>query len=102
VLDISAFPGMSGAPVFAVAQGMYETESAQLKAGVINKFLGIYASMQMLNKNKFLEQLVNQIPVGIKDQESLQLGHVWKASLIFDVLNKFDIEDYSKNILSKI
>lgn len=102
VLDISAFPGMSGAPVFAVAQGMYETTDGGMQGGVINKFLGIYASMQMLNKNKFLEQLVNQIPVGIKDQESLQLGHVWKATLIFEVLEKFDINTYTENIFKKI
>ncbi|GGF40794.1 S1 family peptidase [Echinicola rosea] len=102
VLDISAFPGMSGAPVFARAQGMYETIDGGMQGGVINKFIGVYASMQMLTKNKFLEQLVNQTPVGIKDQESLQLGHVWKASLIFDVLNKFDIEDYTDNILKQL
>jgi Trypsin-like peptidase domain len=102
VLDISAFPGMSGGPVFAVAQGMYETIDGGLEGGVINKFLGIYASMQMLNKHKFLEQLINQVPVGIKDQESLQLGHVWKASLIFDTLNKFDIANYIENTLTRI
>jgi V8-like Glu-specific endopeptidase len=102
VLDISAFPGMSGAPVFARVQGMYETEAGGMKSGRINKFLGVYASMQMLNKTKFLEQLINQTNVGIKDQESLQLGHVWKASLIFEVLNDFDIDIYTVNILRKI
>jgi hypothetical protein len=102
VLDISAFPGMSGAPVFAIAHGMYETEAGGMQGGSIKKFIGIYASMQMLTKNKFLEQLINQIPVGIIDQESLQLGHVWKASLIFDVLNKFEINTYTENILRKL
>ena len=56
----------------------------------------------MLTKNKFLEQLITQVPVGIKDQESLQLGHVWKASLIFEVLEKFDIDTYTETILKKI
>lgn len=102
VLDISAFPGMSGAPVFARVQGIYETEEGAIKTGRINKFLGVYASMQMLNKNKYLEQLINQTNVGIKDQESLQLGHVWKASLIFEVINIFDIDEYTENILRKI
>ncbi|MGB4415521.1 MAG: hypothetical protein WBI53_11665 [Paludibacter sp.] len=69
--------------------------------GVINKFIGIYASMQMLNKNKFLEQLITNVSVGIKDQESLQLGHVWKATLIFDVLKNFDIDNYTEQILRK-
>ena len=102
VLDISAFPGMSGAPVFARAQRMYETIDGGMTGGVINKFIGVYASMQMLTKNKFLEQLITQVPVGIKDQESLQLGHVWKASLIFEVLEKFDIDTYTETILKKI
>jgi hypothetical protein len=81
---------------------MYETEAGGMQGGSIKKFIGIYASMQMLTKNKFLEQLINQIPVGIIDQESLQLGHVWKASLIFDVLNKFEINTYTENILRKL
>lgn len=102
VLDISAFPGMSGAPVFAVAQGMYETTEGTLEGGFINKFLGIYASMQMLNKHKYLEELINHTSVGIKDTESLQLGHVWKAQLIFDVLKEFSISEYTEKILNKI
>lgn len=102
VLDISAFPGMSGAPVFARVQGMYETIEGGMKEGLINKFLGIYASMQMLNKNKFLELLITKNTVGIKDSESLQLGHVWKSELIFEVLNDFDANDYTNNILKKI
>lgn len=101
VLDISAFPGMSGSPVFAVARGTYETNDGKIVTGSIQKFLGIYASMQMLTKNKFLEQLITQTPYGIKDQESLQLGHVWKASLIFEVLNNFNAENYQKTVLNK-
>jgi len=101
VLDISAFPGMSGSPVFALAQGAYETTDGNMEFGTINKFLGVYASMQMLTKNKYLEQLITQMPYGIKDQESLQLGHVWKASLIFEVLEKFDYNSYQQNNLDK-
>ncbi|MGM0913867.1 MAG: S1 family peptidase [Pseudomonadota bacterium] len=103
LLDISAFPGMSGSPAFAISYGTYESTSGAAKVGGVRKFLGIYASMQMLNKQMYLEQLVHADPkLGVKDQESLELGHVWKASLIIDLINNLDIEKYDQDILAKI
>lgn len=103
LLDISAFPGMSGSPAFAVTYGAYESTSGAAKVGGVRKFLGIYASMQMLNKQMYLEQLVQSDPrLGVKDQESLQLGHVWKASLIIDLINTIDIVKYEREILAKL
>lgn len=57
VIDISAFPGMSGSPAFVISNGTYETEGGGTTVGSARKFMGIYASMQMLKERKFLEQL---------------------------------------------
>ena len=103
LLDISAFPGMSGAPAFAIAYGTYESTSGAAKVGGARKFLGIYASMQMLNKEMYLEELVNsESSLGIRDQESLQLGHVWNASLIIDLVNSIDVHRYDSEVLQKL
>ena len=103
LLDVSAFPGMSGSPAFAISYGTYESTSGAAKVGGVRKFLGIYASMQMLNKQLYLEQLVHADPMlGVKDQESLELGHVWKASLIIELINSIDTQKYDHEILAKL
>lgn len=69
LVDVSAFPGMSGAPVLAVANGVYETEDGQLRSGRLWRLLGVFSSM----------------PVVRGAETNLQLGYVWKASLIADL-----------------
>ncbi len=103
VIDISAFPGMSGAPAFVVVNGAYEMEQGGTTVGQVRKFMGIYASMQMLSEKRYLELLPsNTKKPGIINTESLELGHVWKASLIFNIINNIDINEYEKTILSDI
>lgn len=103
IIDISAFPGMSGAPAFVIVNGAYELESGATTVGRVQKFMGIYASMQMLTEMKYLELLPssNKKP-GIINTESLQLGHVWKASLIFRMINDINISEYERTILSDL
>lgn len=102
-VDISAFPGMSGAPAFAVAYGMYESEDGSSHAGGARKFIGIYASMQMLNQKIFLEELTHsKTDQGIFHSESLQLGHVWKARLIDELINEIDIKKWESEIAANL
>lgn len=103
VIDISAFPGMSGSAAYAVAYGSYETEKNQINIGGARRFLGVYASMQMRKEHKFLEELAHsEKGPGIVHTESLQLGHVWKAQLIVDVINGINLEQYEKDVLQKL
>jgi hypothetical protein len=69
LVDVSAFPGMSGAPVLAVANGVYETRDGQLRSGRLWRLLGVFSSM----------------PVARGGGTNLQLGYVWKAALIADI-----------------
>ena len=104
VIDISAFPGMSGSPAFSISHGSYETEDGgfAVATGTTQKFLGIYASMQMLNERKYLEEFTNtDKKIGVALSQSLQLGQVWKASLIFDIINNINIEEYEKMLNDK-
>jgi len=75
LIDVSAFPGMSGSPVFGISYGMYETEEGNTSVGGSRKFLGIYSSMQMLTQKKLLEEIksvknaINRISRELKKME---------------------------------
>jgi len=103
LIDISAFPGMSGSPAFAVANGAYQTVDGPTTVGQVRMFLGIYASMQMVTEAKFLEELAQKdSEKGIKISSSLELGHIWKSDLIVNMINKIDIEKYENEIIKKL
>ncbi|WP_223509622.1 serine protease [Rahnella sp. GSA61A] len=96
VVDISAFPGMSGSPAFYVTHNGYLTKGGDMIMGVGMSvhFLGIYASMQMLNDDLYLEQVESGTGYKVSHKESLQLGHVWKSSLIEEIADTFDEKNY--------
>ena len=102
IVDVSAFPGMSGSPVFAIVNGAYESDQGGTVVGNARKFLGIYSSMESIEENKYLEELQINKKEGIIMTESLQLGHVWKAQLIIDIVKTIDIQKYEKKILRNL
>jgi hypothetical protein len=79
LVDVSAFPGMSGSPVLAVANGVYEDERGvmQLGRGFI-RLLGVFSAMPVIRSDT----------PGQSDT-SLQLGIVWKASLIAELARQY-------------
>ncbi len=93
---------MSGSPVFAISYGMYETEEGNTTVGGIRKFLGIYASMQMVGKEKYLEEIVHGVRLGIVDSESLEIGHVWKADLILETVKSINVQKYQEEVLKNL
>lgn len=78
LVDVSAFPGMSGSPVLAVANGVYEDEREVMRTGRVVRLLGVFSAMPVMR---------SQTP-GQSDI-SLQLGYVWKASLIADLARAY-------------
>ena len=57
----------------------------------------------MLNKQMYLEQIVHADPkLGVNSQESLELGHVWKAELVIELINSVDTKKYNQEILAKL
>lgn len=104
VVDISAFPGMSGSPAFYVSHNGYTTKNGDITVGggMAVHFLGVYASMPMLNSDLYLEQVQNQYTYKVSHSESLQLGHVWKAKLLEEIANTFDPENYVDHFTRKV
>ncbi len=94
LIDISAFKGNSGSPVFAISNGSYTSGSGGM---VINgaqnrKFLGVYSA----------NTKATTIIEGVGPfQQDLQLGVVWKAKLIPEIIAKNSVENYEK-IVQKV
>jgi len=104
LIDVSAFPGMSGSPVFAISpHGVYESKEGSIKMGRnLKTFLGIYSSMEMLRKKKYLEEIVHEGKYGIIDYESLEIGYVWKADLILETVKSIHVEKYQNDVLQNL
>ena len=84
LVDVSAFPGMSGSPVLAVANGIYENEDGQMRSGRVLKLLGIFSAMPVVREMKGGVTSPDGSPA-IATETALQLGYVWKAALIADL-----------------
>jgi hypothetical protein len=88
LVDVSAFPGMSGSPVLAVANGIYENEAGQMRSGRVLKLLGIFSAMPVVRAMKPASAGVDAEPE-VATETALQLGYVWKAALIADLAREY-------------
>lgn len=88
LVDVSAFPGMSGSPVLAVANGIYEDEDGQMRTGRVLKLLGIFSAMPVVRELKPASASADAAPE-IATETALQLGYVWKAALIADLARQY-------------
>lgn len=104
LVDVAAFAGMSGAPVVALASGLWESEDepGNLIVGSSRRLLGVYTSMMMRDTKRYLEDVSQSQVPGVRYQESLQLGYVWKASLIQEIVSSLDPVRYIADVLSQI
>ena len=82
LVDVSAFPGMSGSPVLAVANGIYETEDGPWRTGRVLKLLGIFSAMPVVREQRPADPSAGIFTAPPPTETSLQLGYVWKAALI--------------------
>ena len=88
LVDVSAFPGMSGSPVLAVANGLYEAEDGSMRSGRIWKLLGIFSAMPVVRERRPVDAAGFSTEAQTIET-SLQLGYVWKAGLIADLAKSY-------------
>lgn len=93
LVDVSAFPGMSGSPVFGISHGTFETKQGT-GVGNARKLLGIYSDMEMLESKKSLELIQQDTKLGITNLESLEIGYIWKSRMILDALKDLDFDQF--------
>lgn len=99
LVDVSAFPGMSGAPAVAVSQGVYEDEAGAMMTGVQRKLLGVFSAMRMVKTRPSVDATGMAVdPTTPNPGDSLQLGYVWKASLINDIARSFNKAEWIERI----
>jgi hypothetical protein len=98
--DVSAFPGMSGSPVYAVTNGAYEVEPGVVATGRTRSFIGIFSAMRTLRETKLVETLQTAPQLVVKLEQSLELGYVWKERLIREIVQGFDADKYQREVLS--
>lgn len=88
LVDVSAFPGMSGSPVLAVMAGIYEGEDGVMRSGRVRKLLGIFSAMPVVNRpGRATSADTGQ--AAPSTSISLQLGYVWKSALIVDIARRY-------------
>ena len=84
LVDVSAFPGMSGSPVLAVENGIYESEEGTMRSGRVLKLLGVFSAMPVVRQMKTAAAGADAAPT-VATETGLQLGFVWKAALVADL-----------------
>jgi hypothetical protein len=87
LVDVSAFPGMSGSPVLAAANGVYEAEDGSMRTGRVLRLLGIFSSMPVVKERRASDTGFSSDTVTV--ETPLQLGYVWKAALIADLARAY-------------
>lgn len=88
LVDVSAFPGMSGSPVLAVANGVYEAADGSVRTGRVLRLLGIFSAMPVVRRDEPIDP--SGYMSGSRSVEtSLELGFVWKASLIAELARSY-------------
>ncbi|MEZ5318185.1 MAG: trypsin-like peptidase domain-containing protein [Vicinamibacterales bacterium] len=94
LVDVSAFPGMSGAPVLAVANGIYESTDGVMRSGRVLKLLGIFSATPVVREQRPAPAAASAnggpAPAPQTVETSLQLGYVWKASVITDLARRYE------------
>jgi hypothetical protein len=99
IIDISAFSGNSGSPVFSIQKNaQIVSESIIIKApGHSVKFLGVY-SAGIMSKEFLPIQEIRKIEEkkGVVMGLDMQLGIVWKANLIEEIISKNSFDNYKE------
>lgn len=99
LVDASLFPGMSGSPVFAVTSGTYESVDGPMIVGRKTPFLGVFSAIRTLNETKLVEPFQAPQRLKVEIQQTLELGYVWRESLVREIVQGFDAENYQKEFL---
>jgi hypothetical protein len=103
LVDVAGFKGMSGAPVVALPGGLCESESTRGARGLGRtwRLLGVYTAREEHDIDMPLRIVSQSAVPGVQYPESLQLGHVWKVSLVQEIVSTLDPVRYAAEISSR-
>lgn len=102
-IDMPAYPGMSGAPAFALG---YRQESgsgqSQASTRMVRQFLGVYASLPITDDGAFPEAFCTAGRPGVIARDAGTWGRVWRASLLEELVSSVDTERWEREILADL
>lgn len=102
IIDISAFAGNSGSPVFLINRGIHLTKNDSFVIGEnAPKFLGVFASGYTIKDSVPIRIISNEGGLGVDIETDLQLGVVWRGELIQEIIENNPFDEY-KEIVEKI
>lgn len=103
LIDLPAYPGMSGAPAFALGyQSQPVPGQAQPQVGMTRQFLGVYASMPVTDDGQFPEAFCTTGRPGIVVRDASHWGRIWRASLIEELVGSVDTERWEREVLADL
>jgi len=56
----------------------------------------------MIRENRYLEESTSESRSGFILEQSLELGHIWKAELIVEPAKSIDVPKYESEILKNL
>ena len=97
LIDITGRPGMSGSPVVVGHIGPYVTRSGALRVASSGALMGVFASTALKFDDRGavleIETLGGEAPVS-QANDRPELGFVWKASLIKEIVKSVNLPDW--------
>jgi hypothetical protein len=94
LVDLTGRPGMSGSPVVVGRRELLPSFGGQLNASVNGSLLGVYASVASYQSGDPQEaeavSIEEALEAGDSRRRPMELGGVWKASIIAQILASVD------------
>lgn len=101
LLDIPVYPGMSGAPAFAISVRSTGTPG-QPGGTMIRRFIGIYASLPITDDQRFPEEFCGAGRPGVVARDAGTWGRVWRADVLEALVSQLDTERWEREILADL
>lgn len=99
LVELPAYPGLSGAPVFTTSEYRPPAAGAGMARAVsVRRFLGVYASPPLPDGSGYPEYLCTVAHPAIVAREAGYPGRVWHGELIEELVSNVDTERWREEI----
>ena len=103
LVDMPTYPGMSGAPAFALASREQRLPGQNhLQPGAFRRFIGMYASLPVTDDGQFPEAFCSAGRAGLVARDAGNWGRIWRARLIEELVSSVDTERWEREVLADL
>ena len=102
-VELAAYPGTSGAPVFMLTQHQPPGAATQVASPVVmRRFLGVYASPALEQGGGYPEAYCAQASPAAIARDAGGIGRIWRASVVEDLVSSVDTAKWEREILADL